>query len=261
MKPQIRKDKDTVRRARPKKGFTKFLRGKVKTFNAHINEFEDDTASSTVVRWLVVVLLLHLVFIGGASLHGFLVKNRNTATAEVPATHSAAPAQAAPQQAAPAGTETQPITSGNSLVQTNAVVSQDIPLAEPVVDAPVPAAVNSSVKPGPARHMVATGDSWESIAKDNGCTVLDLKTVNPGAKLASGTTLIIPLAAGAEDIPVAEEVTGEESSDQLYVVKKGDTLSKIARIHKTTVAKLQSQNNITDPRKIKIGQEIRIPAK
>lgn len=251
MKPQ-RKDQQLIRRARPKKGFAKFLRGKVKTFNAHINEFEDDTASSTVVRWLVVVLLLHLVFIGGVSLHGYLVKNRASTTADIPAANpvAALPVQApAPQAPSPA------ITNNESLVVAPpADIVNDIPQAEPVLaDTP------SQVRPGPARHMVATGDSWESIARDNACTVTDLKTVNPGARLTSGTTLVIPLAA-TDDIPVAEPVTGEESSDQIYVIKKGDTLSKVAKIYKVNVNKLQSHNNISDPRKIKIGQEIRIPA-
>lgn len=252
MKPQ-RKDQQLIRRARPKKGFAKFLRGKVKTFNAHINEFEDDTASSTVVRWLVVVLLLHLVFIGGVSLHGYLVKNRASTTADIPAAN---PVAALPPVQAPAAQAPSPaITNNESLVVAPPVdVVNDIPPADPVLNE-----TPAEVRPGPARHMVATGDSWESIARDNACTVTDLKTVNPGARLTSGTTLVIPLVGG-EDIPVAEPVTGEESSEQIYVIKKGDTLSKVAKIYKVSVNKLQSHNNISDPRKIKIGQEIRIPA-
>ena len=41
-----------------------------------------------------------------------------------------------------------------------------------------------------------------------------------------------------------------------YIVKKGDTLSAIAKVHNTTVDALQKKNSIKDPNKIKIGQKI-----
>lgn len=43
-----------------------------------------------------------------------------------------------------------------------------------------------------------------------------------------------------------------------YVVKSGDTLSKIAKTYNTTVAKLVSLNNIKDANKIYVGQRLRI---
>lgn len=43
-----------------------------------------------------------------------------------------------------------------------------------------------------------------------------------------------------------------------YTVKKGDTLSHIAKRHKTTVAELAKQNNIKNPDLIYPGQKIRI---
>lgn len=44
----------------------------------------------------------------------------------------------------------------------------------------------------------------------------------------------------------------------IYVVKKGDTLSKIARTYNTTLAKLVKLNNIKNPDLIKVGQKIKI---
>lgn len=44
----------------------------------------------------------------------------------------------------------------------------------------------------------------------------------------------------------------------MYVVKKGDTLSTIAKSHKTTAAELAAKNNIKDPNKISIGQKIKV---
>ncbi|MCR6597668.1 N-acetylmuramoyl-L-alanine amidase [Bacillus halotolerans] len=43
-----------------------------------------------------------------------------------------------------------------------------------------------------------------------------------------------------------------------YTVKKGDTLSKIAKEHGVSVANLQSWNNIKDPNKITVGQKLKL---
>ena len=48
------------------------------------------------------------------------------------------------------------------------------------------------------------------------------------------------------------------SSSSTYTVKKGDTLSSIAKKYSTTVAKLQKLNNISNTNKIKIGQKIKL---
>lgn len=45
----------------------------------------------------------------------------------------------------------------------------------------------------------------------------------------------------------------------IYVIKKGDTLIPIARKFGVTVAAIQEANGITDPRRLRIGQEIIIP--
>lgn len=52
------------------------------------------------------------------------------------------------------------------------------------------------------------------------------------------------------------ETTKEESSDNIYVVKKGDTLGKIAKKFKTTVDELVRINNIPNKNLINIGQKI-----
>lgn len=50
-------------------------------------------------------------------------------------------------------------------------------------------------------------------------------------------------------------------SETVYVVKKGDTLSAIARKYGTTYQKLAQYNGIANPNIISIGQKIRIPGK
>ena len=55
------------------------------------------------------------------------------------------------------------------------------------------------------------------------------------------------------------EPIGEASN--LYIVKKGDTLTKIAKESNTTVAELVRINGIKDPDVIRVGQKIYLPAK
>ena len=48
---------------------------------------------------------------------------------------------------------------------------------------------------------------------------------------------------------------------QVYVVAKGDTMSKIAKKFGVTVAQLQAANpKVKDPNKIKVGDPLNIPS-
>ena len=56
-----------------------------------------------------------------------------------------------------------------------------------------------------------------------------------------------------EDIIAQRKKSGKE-----YVVKKGDTLTYIAKLYNTTVDKLVEINGIKDKNKIEVGQYIKI---
>ena len=49
------------------------------------------------------------------------------------------------------------------------------------------------------------------------------------------------------------------AAPKVHIVVKGEALEKIAKIHKTTVAELQKLNNITDPKKLQVGQQLTLP--
>lgn len=57
---------------------------------------------------------------------------------------------------------------------------------------------------------------------------------------------------------VEEIIEIRKGSGKAYVVKSGDTLTKIAKLYNTTVDALVKANNIADKNKIEIGQYIRI---
>lgn len=61
--------------------------------------------------------------------------------------------------------------------------------------------------------------------------------------------------SSATQVKPAQTTTGE----QVYTVKKGDTLSKIATKYGTTYQKLASYNKISNPNTISVGQKIKIP--
>ena len=59
----------------------------------------------------------------------------------------------------------------------------------------------------------------------------------------------------------AAKVQQLEGGEVAYEIKSGDTLGVIARKHGTSVSNICKRNNISDPRKIRVGQKIVIPAK
>lgn len=59
--------------------------------------------------------------------------------------------------------------------------------------------------------------------------------------------------------PTPEPGGGTTSGASTYTVRKGDTLSSIAKAHKTTVGRLVALNSITDPDEIRVGQKLHLP--
>lgn len=64
--------------------------------------------------------------------------------------------------------------------------------------------------------------------------------------------------AGGKE-PVISPVCPPVPVAKTYCVQKGDTLSSIASAHGTTWKKLAECNNLSDPKVLKVGQELRMP--
>lgn len=106
----------------------------------------------------------------------------------------------------------------------------------------------------PQKHVVAAGDSFESIANRYGVTVRELVSANPQL-LKTGDSLTVPVAVA---IP-AENGDNNGSKARTYTVKSGDTLTAIAIKYGTTVAAIASANDITNINSISVGQVLIIP--
>lgn len=66
--------------------------------------------------------------------------------------------------------------------------------------------------------------------------------------------------ASAEGTGISTSGTGTSENGMVYVVQKGDTLSKIAEKYGTTYQVLAAYNGISNPNRISTGQKIKIPA-
>jgi LysM repeat protein len=111
----------------------------------------------------------------------------------------------------------------------------------------------------PTEYTIMSGDSYSRLANRFHVTVASLMASNPGiepTKLRPGQKIKIPPPA-----PVAAVTTPMptlSNGESLYSVKSGDTLSRIASEHHTTVKALRAANNLkTDS--IRVGQKLTIP--
>jgi LysM repeat protein len=131
-----------------------------------------------------------------------------------------------------------------------AVASNTVPVPESV---PVPAA---------QEYVVQKGDSFYTIGKKFNVSVKAIQAANPTvnpSKLQINQKLAIPPPVPAATPSGASSVTPAlDSGEQLYVVKSGDSLTKIAKDHGTTVNALRKANKLTTD-KIKVGEKLKIP--
>ena len=141
-------------------------------------------------------------------------------------------------------------------------VETNPPVTPPPVATPAPQAVPESAA---SEYVVVQGDNFSKIAKKFGVSVKAIEAANPGVeptKLHIGQKLSIPAATGnaAATVPAGMASAGTTGGGEMYTVKSGDTLTKIARTYGTTVKAIESENNLTTT-KIKVGDKLKIPAK
>jgi polysaccharide biosynthesis protein PslG len=168
--------------------------------------------------------------------------------------------------------------------------------AQEATDEPVPEATEEATpapevtaEPDPApissaggTHTVAAGETLYRIAFNNGTTVdilAQLNNISNPAQIYTGQVLklptadnliaIIPTATEEPQTPSDPEATAEPDSELLttdsvgaegsYVVQPGDTLFRIASSNNTTMAVLQTLNNMANVNLIFAGQSLILP--
>ena len=147
-----------------------------------------------------------------------------------------------------------------SMVETNLPpgtgTNPPAPPTPVVAPAPSPALETAATE-----YIVVQGDTFSGIAKKFGVSVKAIEAANPGVaptKLKIGQKLSIPAASGGAAAPAPPPSAG--GGAEIYTVKSGDTLTKIAKTYGTTVKAIESANNLTTDH-IKVGDKLKIPAK
>lgn len=103
-------------------------------------------------------------------------------------------------------------------------------------------------------YTVVKGDTLSEIARDYNTTVSHLVTLNN----ISNPDLIYP----GQRIIISRTTSnnlGNECGKILYTIRRGNTLSQIAKDYNTTVNEIATLNNISNPDLIYAGNIIRIP--
>jgi LysM repeat protein len=206
---------------------------------------------------IVTILAIHAVLFGGLLLQGCKKDSGDvnaTATNALPAFDPLPVPQ--PDPAVAPGVPVPPPTG--LAAPSPAPDPNAVPGALPPPNVPVPPPIP---EPAPApvlrEHIVVKNDSFSTMATQYGVSVAAITAANPGVdsrKLQLGQKIVIPPPSAAP-APAAAPVDAPKT----YTVKSGDTLTKVATAHKTTVKALRAANNLkTDA--IKVGQKLTIPA-
>lgn len=134
-------------------------------------------------------------------------------------------------------------------------------------------------------HVVKNKETLASVSKKYGLSVNELKQMNrlnsnyvkPNQRLFVGydyvgtkpsdsldSTAVLTPADSLNSVKTTVKPTVENPKNpqiKYYTIKKGDTLSSIARAHGVTMKELADFNNIKNVNTICIGQKIKIPSK
>ena len=119
----------------------------------------------------------------------------------------------------------------------------------------VPATTTVALVDVPESVTVEKGDSLSKIAKRYGTTVDALVRING---LCDANQIFVGQVVVLEDPEsVADaDATGDRIETAIVTVQPGDSLSKIAKRHDTTVEELMALNDIDDPNLLFVGQEL-----
>lgn len=133
----------------------------------------------------------------------------------------------------------------------------------------VSAAVGDNTSAGSTtmkEYTIAKGDTLGRIALRNNTTVSAIRKANPGVeptRIRPGQKLNLPVEAESSMTAPASGTQASASANgasaNIYIVKSGDNLTKIANLHKISVRELTAANNLQTSR-INIGQKLKIPA-
>lgn len=127
-------------------------------------------------------------------------------------------------------------------------------------------ALEKSERTGVKKVVTKNGDYITKIARANGLSATQLNWYNPAAtrlksgNLHAGQVILVPSKAtvsAARDVPNPAIERYGTSTQRIHVVKRGESLSVIARRNGITLARLKSINGLKSD-KVMAGQKLRV---
>jgi len=235
---------------------------------AQVTEEQDwymDTPDVRLARVFTIVLILHVVAVGGILAFKMIDKASAPGADMVVAT--------------PVGE-----TDAASAAMTEAEIDRNTPV---VPAPPDPLIMQDPTRSGMQQYLVSSGETLDSIARDLGLNTRELQRLNSihvGDKLYSGQWIAIPKREAAAprvsptptptpaETPAASVVSYQEPAPvaaverpagnaSTYVVKPGDTAYGIARRFGMSSDSLMAANGINRAESLQVGVKLRIPAR
>ena len=114
-------------------------------------------------------------------------------------------------------------------------------------------------RPDTTRHTVEAGETVSTIAKLYGTTtraILQANGLKTNTIISIDQELLIPLPAANTSTPTP--TLTPSPTPFVYTIKRGDTLSAIAKKYNTTVEALMEAHNIGDATNIQVGTKLTI---
>lgn len=233
---------------------------------AAMSDYESEEPTTKLVSAFMVVLVLHLVAVGGIYMFNSIKASRVSRESSVaPSAEKAKPAAAnAVKAPVPA------LTSAKATPRATTTHATDHATAA----APVPVVVNPKtgtlkqypVKPNdnPTKIAVAFNLKTDELLAANNLKdgavlqpgqLLNIPTPKSATKPVIGETRKTDVAARQTDVPPTRTTPG------VHVVKKGETMTSIAKMYGLTSDALVKLNKIADAKKLQLGQTLTLPKK
>jgi LysM repeat protein len=207
------------------------------------DDYEDEPTTKLSTAF-VVVLVLHLVAVGGIYAFHSIKAHRREADGTAVAANPSASKKSAPAQPAPVAPAQEAKAAAPAPVPAVAPASKQAVAVQQPAAAPAPVA--SAPVAQPAKPAASGGIVDKSLSAAPAAPSAVLPQPKAPAPTAS-TKAAAPLSA--------------ETAQRTYTVAKGDNPVTIAKKMGVSSEELLKLNGLEDPKKLQIGQVLKVPAK
>lgn len=216
--------------------------------------YDEDESSNRLSGAFVVVLLLHVVALVGVFAFAKVKESRAAQMPPEP-TKKATTTKPSAKLTAPAVAPA---------LAASTASAQENPAPAPRATAPVPAAAPETGR----RHVVKIGETLGKISVAYTVPVSELVKSNNlknDADIHTGQLLTIPegkmAAKQTAKTPEVVPAAPAKALPSSFIVRKNDTIAKIARELGVNYEEMVKLNGIKDPKTIQIGQVLKVPKK